>query len=237
MPAVAGKPFFGYLAALLFIAASAFAIPAMVDWSLRFLDDPAARLWGRSHAGFAQPGFSLRRTSVLVGALSTAIAMMTSVGIMVGSFRQTVQSWMDRPAEGRSLLAACWRSCHRIAIPPLSATWRMASPSCRECSVSRFRGYEISTRDCPRRWASADTRRRTPFGRQSSPAAPAATYCGNAPRRRRNRQRAVRQQASRRTGDTITLPLGERTSASASSIFSTTTAARRATSSLTARCC
>jgi len=33
---------------------------------------------------------SLRRTSVLVGALSTAIAMMTAVGIMVGSFRETV---------------------------------------------------------------------------------------------------------------------------------------------------
>src|SRR6202030_1487250 len=37
---------------------------------------------------------SLRRTSVLVGALSTAIAMMTAVGIMVGSFRQTVLLWM-----------------------------------------------------------------------------------------------------------------------------------------------
>jgi putative ABC transport system permease protein len=32
---------------------------------------------------------------VLVGALATAIAMMTSIGIMVGSFRQTVVSWMD----------------------------------------------------------------------------------------------------------------------------------------------
>ena len=38
---------------------------------------------------------SLRRTSVLVGALSTAIAMMAAVGIMVGSFRQTVLVWMN----------------------------------------------------------------------------------------------------------------------------------------------
>jgi putative ABC transport system permease protein len=38
---------------------------------------------------------SLRRTSVLVGALSTAVAMMTAVGIMVGSFRQTVLLWME----------------------------------------------------------------------------------------------------------------------------------------------
>jgi putative ABC transport system permease protein len=49
-----------------------------------------AMLAARSLAG------SLRRTSVLVGALSTAIAMMTSVGIMVGSFRQTVITWMDK---------------------------------------------------------------------------------------------------------------------------------------------
>ena len=38
---------------------------------------------------------SLRRTSVLVGALSTAIAVLTAVGIMVGSFRETVVVWMD----------------------------------------------------------------------------------------------------------------------------------------------
>ena len=44
----------------------------------------------------AAPGrLSLRRTSVLVGALATAVAMMVSVGIMVGSFRQTVVSWME----------------------------------------------------------------------------------------------------------------------------------------------
>ena len=38
---------------------------------------------------------SLRRTSVLVGALSTAIAMLAAVGIMVGSFRETVLLWME----------------------------------------------------------------------------------------------------------------------------------------------
>ena len=35
------------------------------------------------------------RTSVMVGALATAIAMMASVGIMVGSFRETVVVWLD----------------------------------------------------------------------------------------------------------------------------------------------
>ena len=38
---------------------------------------------------------SLSRTSVVVVALATAIAMMASVGIMVGSFRETVALWLD----------------------------------------------------------------------------------------------------------------------------------------------
>jgi putative ABC transport system permease protein len=95
-PAVAGKPLLGYVSALLLIMASALVIPAFVDVVTRYTARPLTKLCGveallasRSLAG------SLRRTSVLVGALSTAIAMMTSVGIMVGSFRQTVLVWME----------------------------------------------------------------------------------------------------------------------------------------------
>ena len=96
LPAVGGKPIFGYLSALLLIGASSLSIPALVYWitsvasaTLRKFMGVEAMLASRSLAG------SLRRTSVLVGALSTAIAMMTSVGIMVGSFRETVITWMD----------------------------------------------------------------------------------------------------------------------------------------------
>jgi putative ABC transport system permease protein len=94
-PAIAGKPLFGYLATLLLIVASALAIPAFVDVTTRV----ASRLLGKIlgvEAVLASRSLSasLRRTSVLVGALSTAIAMMTAVGIMVGSFRQTVLLWM-----------------------------------------------------------------------------------------------------------------------------------------------
>jgi len=94
-PAVGGKPLFGYLASLLLICASAFAMPALVDVIssvasrlLKSLLGVEALLASRSLSS------SLRRTSVLVGALSTAIAMMTAVGIMVGSFRETVLLWM-----------------------------------------------------------------------------------------------------------------------------------------------
>jgi putative ABC transport system permease protein len=94
-PAIGGKPLFGYLASLLLICSSAFAMPAMVEvisWVasrlLKSLLGVEALLASRSLSS------SLRRTSVLIGALSTAIAMMTAVGIMVGSFRETVLRWM-----------------------------------------------------------------------------------------------------------------------------------------------
>ena len=94
-PAIGGKPLFGYLASLLLICASAFAMPALVyaissvaSRLLKGMLGVEALLASRSLSS------SLRRTSVLVGALSTAIAMMTAVGIMVGSFRETVLLWM-----------------------------------------------------------------------------------------------------------------------------------------------
>jgi putative ABC transport system permease protein len=93
---VNGKPVYGYLSALLSIAACALTIPVLVSSLSTITARVARRVFGveallatRSLAG------SLRRTSVLVGALSTAIAVLTAVGIMVGSFRETVVLWMD----------------------------------------------------------------------------------------------------------------------------------------------
>ncbi len=94
LPPIAGYPIGGYAAALLSIAAAAMAAPAVVLMVNRATRALASRrveslLAGRSLAA------SLARTSVVVAALATAIAMMASVGIMVGSFRETVALWLD----------------------------------------------------------------------------------------------------------------------------------------------
>ena len=93
---VDGKPVFGYVAALFLIGASAFAIPALVTGLTAAFAGLLRRGLG-VEALLATRGLagSLRRTSVLVGALSTALAMLVSVGIMVGSFRETVVVWMN----------------------------------------------------------------------------------------------------------------------------------------------
>ncbi|GAC1689154.1 MAG: FtsX-like permease family protein [Terriglobales bacterium] len=157
-PAVGDKPLFGYFSALLFIAASALSIPALVYWlstvastTLRRAMGVEAMLASRSLAG------SLRRTSVLVGALSTAIAMMTSVGIMVGSFRQTVITWMDSqlPAD-LYLRPAGDPAADRHPTISLDLTDRIAKlPGVN--SVSRFRAYEIEYQGLPVTLASAET--------------------------------------------------------------------------------
>jgi putative ABC transport system permease protein len=92
--AVSGYPAGGYAAALLAIGAAATVAPAAVlavNRAMRGL------LRTRVTGLLAERSLtaSLSRTSVVVAALATAIAMMASVGIMVGSFRETVALWLD----------------------------------------------------------------------------------------------------------------------------------------------
>ena len=89
-----GFPVGGYVSAFLAIGAAAMAAPAVVlavNRATRAVVNLRVEslLAGRSLAA------SLSRTSVVVAALATAIAMMASVGIMVGSFRETVALWLD----------------------------------------------------------------------------------------------------------------------------------------------
>lgn len=93
---IGDKPVGGYISALLAIGAAAMAAPAVVLGVNRATRAGVRRLFGVEgmFAGRSLAA-SLARTSVIVGALATAIAMMASVGIMVASFRQTVLVWLN----------------------------------------------------------------------------------------------------------------------------------------------
>jgi putative ABC transport system permease protein len=161
-PIVAGKPLFGYLAALLIIAASALAVPAIVDVTTRLLTRTLGAVLGIEASLASQSlSASLRRTSVLVGALSTAIAMMTAVGIMVGSFRETVQTWMnDQVPADLYVRAGGIPAADRHPSLTLELADKIAHlPGV--ASVDRLRDYEISYQGMPAGLASAelDTRR------------------------------------------------------------------------------
>ena len=99
---VNGKPLFGYAAAVALIGTSAFAIPLLVPLVRGGrIFGAEAMLASRSLIG------SMRRTSVLVGALSTAIAMTTAVGIMVEAIFADSPALDGRAAAGGPVPAAC----------------------------------------------------------------------------------------------------------------------------------
>ncbi len=156
-PAVAGKPFFGYLAAILLVAASALAMPAFVAALTSLSPKFLGRLFGvESLLASRSLVASLRRTSVLVGALSTAIAMMTAVGIMVGSFRQTVMIWMEDqlPADLYLRPAGSAAADRHPTISSGLAEELEKLPGV--AAVERLRIYEISFEGMPASLASAD---------------------------------------------------------------------------------
>jgi putative ABC transport system permease protein len=159
MPAFAGKPFFGYLAAILLIAAAAYAMPTVVNFVSRIAAGVLGKLFGvEAMLASRSLAASLRRTSVLVGALATAVAMMVSVGIMVGSFRQTVVSWMSNqlPAD-LYLRPAGDAAADRHPTISVELTEKIAGlPGV--AAVDRLRAYEISYDGMPATLASVDLR-------------------------------------------------------------------------------
>jgi putative ABC transport system permease protein len=156
-PALAGKPFFGYLAAILLVAASALAMPAFIHAITSYSSKIAGKVLGvEAMLASRSLAASLRRTSVLVGALSTAIAMMTAVGIMVGSFRQSVVLWMSNELPADLYL--------RPAGSPAADRHPTISLGLAEqigkipgvVAVERLRAYEISYQGMPATLAGAD---------------------------------------------------------------------------------
>jgi putative ABC transport system permease protein len=159
MPAFAGKPFFGYLATILLIAAAAYAMPALVNFISRIAAGVLGKLFGvEAMLASRSLAASLRRTSVLVGALATAVAMMVSVGIMVGSFRLTVVTWMSNqlPAD-LYLRPAGDAAADRHPTISVELVEKIAKlPGV--AAVDRLRAYQISYDGMPATLASLDLR-------------------------------------------------------------------------------
>ncbi len=91
--ALDGIPVFGYLAGVLLIAGASLCVPAILEGALRVL-----RLLSDRRA----PSFTLalqamraasRRYSVAIASLAVAVAMMTSIAILITSFRATIIDW------------------------------------------------------------------------------------------------------------------------------------------------
>jgi putative ABC transport system permease protein len=118
---IAGRPVLGYVATLCAVVATALVSPAFVTGvigalcgTLRKVAGAAGLIAGRSLVT------SLARTSIVVTALATAISMMVAVGIMVGSFRETVQVWLESQLRADIYLRAAGPASAGI-YPPIDA--------------------------------------------------------------------------------------------------------------------
>lgn len=156
---VGGKPFFGYVAAVLLIAASSLAIPSLVSGLSSACAGILRRVFGvEALLATRSLGGSLRRTSVLVGALSTAIAMLTAVGIMVGSFRETVALWMDDTLQADLYLSpAVPPGADRNPVMPIEIADHLRTLPFVE-AVDSFRAYQISYDGLPVTLGAGDVR-------------------------------------------------------------------------------
>jgi putative ABC transport system permease protein len=159
LPPVNRQPIFAYAAAIFLVAGTAAAIPNLVIFFARTLSPAVGHLLGiEAVLAMRSLRASLGRTSVTTGALATAVAMTASVGIMVGSFRETVWLWMDnqlkadfylRPAGGAGV------DRH----PTMSASIADAIERLPGvAAVDRFRAYPISYQGLPATLAGGESK-------------------------------------------------------------------------------
>jgi putative ABC transport system permease protein len=139
-----GRPVLGYASTLFAVGATAMVSPAFVTGMVRLL-----RGFLKGVAGVE--GFiaarslvaSLGRTSTVVTALATAISMMISVGIMVGSFRETVEVWLASQLRADIFLRAQGPAAAGIYPPIATAVPAIVETTPGVGETDLFHAFEI----------------------------------------------------------------------------------------------
>lgn len=110
-PAINGFPVFGYASAALTIFGAALCMPVVLGTLITRATPSLYRLFGVEGklAGLSLYG-TLGRTSVTVASLMVGIAMMVSLAVMIGSFRQTVIVWVNQTLKADLYLEPAVRS-------------------------------------------------------------------------------------------------------------------------------
>ncbi len=158
LPAVEAGPVFGYVAAVLLVAAFALLMPALMAGYSGICSTLLGRAGTITGTLAARSlGAALGRASVLAMALTTAIAMMASVAIMVTSFRRTVELWTEQTLRADLFIRAPGSRSGRLrsaTIAPETVQAIRQTPGV--AAVDPFRSVEITFRGAPAFLASGD---------------------------------------------------------------------------------
>ena len=159
VPAWERIPLAGYAAALALIAAAALVTPQAAASGLRLVERLFAMPFGVAGTlGARGLTASLARTAVIVAALCTATAMMVSVGVMVGSFRETVSLWMDRQLQADLYLRPEGPSAPDQSPTMSEEVALRVEQSPEVAAVDRFRVHAIEYGGLPARLGLGDVR-------------------------------------------------------------------------------
>ncbi len=157
LPAWERVPFAGYAGALGLVASAAMLTPQISATCLKAAGRLFALPFGvAGMLGARSLAASLARTSVIVAALSIATAMMISVGIMVGSFRETVDQWMEQELQADLYVGPEGVDVSRDGATLSAAVVSKIEGSRHVAAVDRFRTYAISYSGLPATLASRD---------------------------------------------------------------------------------
>lgn len=149
-PPIGGRPLFGYAAAFALIGSLSLITPAVILLAVRWIS-PLSQRFGGAESFLATRGLkaSLPRTSVLVAALGTAVAMLVSVAIMVGSYRETVVAWLDGQLRADLFLRAAGSDARdEIGLIDPQVTAAIRGVAGVE-AVDQFRAYSFSYNGLP----------------------------------------------------------------------------------------
>jgi putative ABC transport system permease protein len=134
------------------------AIPAFVAFFVETAHTAVEKLLGvEALLALRSLGASLNRTSVLTAALATAVAMTSSVGIMVGSFRETVRLWIDNELKADFYLRPAGMSAADRHPTLNSGIANEIEHIPGVAAVDRFRAYSISYEGLPAMLGAGET--------------------------------------------------------------------------------
>jgi putative ABC transport system permease protein len=145
-----GPPMMGFVAAFFILAGFALFAPAVTSafGSLAARVDRVGALWRLAADHLRQ---SIHRNAVTVAALAAAIAMMIGLTIMIFSFRDSVDTWINRGIVADLFIAPASNETIGLeaAVPPAAVGWLRARPEVR--GVDTFRELEIQVAPLPTR--------------------------------------------------------------------------------------
>ena len=138
-------PWFGFASALLAVlAATALAPPLLALLLPRLRRALLLRAHGLLGMAAGSLGGALRRSAILIAALATAIAVTFGVAIMVGSFRQTVTTWIGQQLQGDVFVrAADWDRTRPAPLAPALVAAVASTPGLVQLEASHSQAWSF----------------------------------------------------------------------------------------------